>query len=293
MPDYGAKALCSIIDKVASGLIGHGALSIGRNTACHSPPFPALPGPSPAGGCRPRSAGPGGLKLAPTTSRRSHETSSRRRQPDQPGFRRDGRASTSWSTTPAAAAIVPGMAGRILDGDDRGAATRCWFSKPTSGHRLLSIEAARVMTGQGTGGSILNIASVDGLAPAPTEALSHGAAKAAILELHPRSSSPISSAMPRHQGQRFIALEVTLVRVLTATSGCRLLTTWTIRSLFSSAQPHRAASRYRAGCPVPLAPMTRVGCRRSTLPVCGGQYGTSDIFRWTRAHNSVPASKKI
>lgn len=45
-----------------------------------------------------------------------------------------------------------------------------------------TITAARLMIRQGSGGSVLNIASVDGLAPAPTEAL-YGSAKAAVLNL--------------------------------------------------------------------------------------------------------------
>jgi NAD(P)-dependent dehydrogenase (short-subunit alcohol dehydrogenase family) len=45
-----------------------------------------------------------------------------------------------------------------------------------------TITAAKAMIVQGTGGCVLNIASVDGLAPAPTEAL-YASAKAAVLSL--------------------------------------------------------------------------------------------------------------
>jgi NAD(P)-dependent dehydrogenase (short-subunit alcohol dehydrogenase family) len=76
--------------------------------------------------------------------------------------------------------ILPGAAGPIMDATIEGFDSV--FGLNVRSPLFASKEAARVMIEQGTGGCILNIASVDGLAPAPTEAL-YGAAKAAVLSL--------------------------------------------------------------------------------------------------------------
>ena len=45
---------------------------------------------------------------------------------------------------------------------------------------FMAIEACRVMASHGRGGAILNIVSIDGMFPAPTEGI-YGSAKAAVV----------------------------------------------------------------------------------------------------------------
>ncbi len=179
---------------------------------------------------------------------------------------------------------VPGAAGPILDATIEGYDSV--FGLNVRSPLFSSIEAARVMTGQGTGGSILNIASVDGLAPAPTEAL-YGAAKAAILSFTQTLAYEFGSHGIRVNAIAPGIIETEMTRPWLSDPDDR-----TDRESFYPLS--------RIGQPADIAQAALYLCSDDagwvsgvTLPVCGGQYGTSDIFRWTRAHNSVPASKKI
>ncbi len=179
---------------------------------------------------------------------------------------------------------VPGAAGPILDATVDGYDSV--FSLNVRSPLFSSIEAARLMVTQGTGGSILNIASADGLAPAPTEAI-YGAAKAAILNF----TQTLSYEFGSHQ-----------IRVNAIAPG--IVETEMTRPWLSDPDDRADRESFyplgRIGQPSDVALAALYLCSDDagwvtgiTLPVCGGQYATSDIFRWARAHNNVPASKKI
>jgi NAD(P)-dependent dehydrogenase (short-subunit alcohol dehydrogenase family) len=179
---------------------------------------------------------------------------------------------------------LAGAAGPIMDATIEGFDSV--FDLNVRSPLFASIEAARVMIGQGTGGCILNIASVDGLAPAPTEAL-YGAAKSAILSL-----------------TQTLAYEFGIhgIRVNAIAPG--IIETEMTRPWLSDPDDRTDRESFyplgRIGQPADIAAAALYLCSGDagwvsgvTLPVCGGQYATSDIFRWARAHNSVPMSKKI
>jgi NAD(P)-dependent dehydrogenase (short-subunit alcohol dehydrogenase family) len=75
---------------------------------------------------------------------------------------------------------TPGAVGPILEATVEG--FDAVFDLNVRSPLFAGIAAAKSMIAQGTGGCILNIASVDGLHPAPTEAL-YASAKAAVLSL--------------------------------------------------------------------------------------------------------------
>jgi len=149
-----------------------------------------------------------------------------------------------------------------------------------------TIAAAKVMIAQGTGGCVLNIASVDGLSPAPTEAL-YASAKAAVLSL----TSTLAYEFGTH-GIRVNAIAPGLIE-----------TEMTAPWLATDEARVDRASFYpinRIGQPEDVASAALYLCSDSaswvsgvTLPVCGGQYATSDIFRWVRSHNEVPSLARI
>lgn len=149
-----------------------------------------------------------------------------------------------------------------------------------------TIGAARHMIEQRTGGSVLNVASVDALAPAPTEAL-YASAKAAVLSL----TRTLAYEFGTH-GIRVNAVAPGVVET-------ELTAPW----LRTDEQRADRASFYplnRIGTPDDISAAALYLCSTQagwvsgiTLPVCGGQFATSDIFRWVRAHNFVPDAAKI
>jgi NAD(P)-dependent dehydrogenase (short-subunit alcohol dehydrogenase family) len=179
---------------------------------------------------------------------------------------------------------VPGAAGPIIDASIEGFDSV--FGLNVRSPLFASIAAARVMIGQGTGGCILNIASVDGLAPAPTEAL-YGAAKAAVLSLTQTLAYEFGSHGIRVNAIAPGIIETEMTRPWLSEPDDR-----TDRESFYPlgriGQPADIAAAALYLCSDDAAWVSGV-----TLPVCGGQYATSDIFRWTRAHNPVPLNKKI
>lgn len=149
-----------------------------------------------------------------------------------------------------------------------------------------TIEAAKVMVEQGTGGCMLNIASIDGLAPAPTEAL-YAAAKAAVLSL----TRTLAYEYGIH-GIRVNAIAPGIIETEMTAPWLATPEQWTERASFYPLN--------RLGKPEDIAAAAVYLCSDAaswvsgvTLPVSGGQFATSDIFRWTRSHNPVPEDLRI
>jgi NAD(P)-dependent dehydrogenase (short-subunit alcohol dehydrogenase family) len=179
---------------------------------------------------------------------------------------------------------TPGAVGPILEATPEG--FDFVFRLNVRSPLFLTIAAAKAMIGQGTGGCVLNIASVDGLAPAPTEAL-YGAAKSAVLSF----TGTLAYELGPHG-----------IRVNSIAPGV-IETEMTAPWLATPEQRADRASFYpisRIGTPADVAAAAVFLCSPEaswisgvTLPVCGGQFGTSDIFRWVRSHNTVPDEARI
>ena len=179
---------------------------------------------------------------------------------------------------------TPGAVGQILEATVEG--FDYVFDLNVRSPLFATIAAAKVMIDQGLGGCILNIGSVDGLAPAPTEAL-YASAKSASISL----TTTLAYEFGTH-GIRVNAIAPGVIE-----------TEMTAPWLSSPEDRVDRASFYplnRIGRTEDISSAALYLCSDEagwvtgvTLPVCGGQYATSDIFRWVRSHNEVPASKRI
>jgi 3-oxoacyl-[acyl-carrier protein] reductase len=148
------------------------------------------------------------------------------------------------------------------------------------------MRAAKYMIEQGTGGSILNIVSIDGLFPAPGEAL-YGSAKAALISL----TASLAVELGRYR-----------IRVNAIAPGL-VDTKLVARALHTEEQRIDRASFSainRVGKPEDIAAAAVYLCSDEaewvsgeTLLAAGGQKATSDIFRWLRQHNPVPEGARI
>jgi|SRR5579875_1173430 len=179
---------------------------------------------------------------------------------------------------------TPGAVGPILDATVEG--FDAVFDLNVRSPLFATIEAAKVMKEQGNGGCVLNIASVDGLAPAPTEAL-YAAAKAAVLSL----TRTLAYELGTH-GIRVNAIAPGIIETEMTAPWISTPDQWTERASFYPlnrlGKPEDVASAAIYLCSDDASWVSGV-----TLPVCGGQFATSDIFRWTRSHNPVPEGLRI
>ena len=179
---------------------------------------------------------------------------------------------------------TPGAVGPILDATVEG--FDAVFDLNVRSPLFATIEAAKVMVEQGAGGCVLNIASVDGLAPAPTEAL-YAAAKAAVLSL----TRTLAYEFGTH-GIRVNAIAPGIIETEMTAPWLATPEQWTERASFYPlnrlGKPGDVAAAALYLCSDDASWVTGV-----TLPVSGGQFATSDIFRWTRSHNPVPDNLRI
>jgi NAD(P)-dependent dehydrogenase (short-subunit alcohol dehydrogenase family) len=182
-----------------------------------------------------------------------------------------------WGTT-------PGAVGPILDATVEG--FDAVYNLNVRSPLFLTIVAAKAMINQGTGGCVLNIVSVDGLYPAPTEAL-YASAKAAVINL----TGTLSYEFGSH-GIRVNAIAPGIIET-------EMTQPW----LSNEDDVVERSSFYplnRIGQPADISAAAIFLCSDEaswvtgvTIPVAGGQYATSDIFRWVRSHNKVPNSMRI
>ena len=149
-----------------------------------------------------------------------------------------------------------------------------------------AIAAAKQMGAQGTGGAILNIVSIDAVFPAPTEAL-YGSAKAALANL--------TKVLGYEVGPDRVRVNAIAPGVVETALTAPWLATEEMRQDRASFYPLG-----RVGQPDDVAAAAVYLCSDeagwvsgNVLYVTGGQLATSDVFRWTRAHNPVPESARI
>ncbi|WP_168220697.1 SDR family oxidoreductase [Streptomyces sp. RFCAC02] len=182
-----------------------------------------------------------------------------------------------WGDAPGVTGPLTGVTAAAIDSV---------FGMNVKAPLLTMMAAARAMTAQGTGGAIVSTASIDGLFPAPGEAL-YGAAKAALISL--------TSTLAYELGPSGIRVN--------AVAPALIETAMTEPWLADPDDRQDRASLYplgRFGTPDDVAAAVLYLCGDQagwisgvTLPVHGGQQATSDAFRWVRAHNPVPPHRLI
>ena len=146
--------------------------------------------------------------------------------------------------------------------------------------------AAKHMIAAGRGGAILNIVSIDGLFPAPTEAL-YGAAKAAMVNL----TQCLAYELGRHRIRANAIAPGVIDTALTAD----WLKTPEMRQERASFYPLGRVGQVEdiANAALYLCSDEAGWVSGITLLVAGGSLATSDVFRITRKHNPVPEGMRI
>jgi NAD(P)-dependent dehydrogenase (short-subunit alcohol dehydrogenase family) len=148
------------------------------------------------------------------------------------------------------------------------------------------VRAIKEMTARNIHGSILNIASLDGVFPTPGEAV-YGAAKAAMVSFTQSLAIEVG-----HHGIRVNAIAPSLIDT-------PLVSEWIATD---EARMDRASyfPINRLGTTDDVAAAAAYLCSDEagwvsgvTLPMAGGQQATSAVFRWVRAHNPVPDASRI
>jgi NAD(P)-dependent dehydrogenase (short-subunit alcohol dehydrogenase family) len=179
---------------------------------------------------------------------------------------------------------VEGAAGELLGTTPQG--FDAVFSLNVRTPLYAALEAARIMDAQGTGGVILNLASIDALCPAPGEAL-YGAAKAAVVNL--------TQSLAYELGPKGVRVNAIAPAVIET----QLTEAW----LRTPEQRQDRASFYplgRVGQVEDVAAAALYLCSEEaswisgvTLPVTGGAATTSDVFRSTRGSYPVPEHLRL
>lgn len=149
-----------------------------------------------------------------------------------------------------------------------------------------SMRAVNAMIEQGDGGVILNIVSIDGLAPAPWEAV-YGSAKAAFISL--------TASMAVELGRHKIRINAIAPSLIDTQLVARHLASDEQRMNRSSFFPINRVGRPEdiAGAAVYLCSDEAGWVSGETLRIAGGQKVPFELVRWVREHNPVPEGSRL
>src|SRR5919197_5678596 len=179
---------------------------------------------------------------------------------------------------------APGAAGELVDTSPEG--FDYVFKLNVRSPLYATTAAARHLIAGGRGGAILNIVSIDGLFPAPTEAL-YGAAKAAMVNL--------TQCLAYELGRHHIRANAIAPGVIDTALTADWLKTPEMRQERASFYPLGRVGQVEdiANAALYLCSDEAGWVSGITLLGAGGSLATSDGFRITRKHNPVPEGMRI